>query len=93
MLKIGFLDQAPIVGKNVYGAAFPFEKPPRAMLDIFAPDATTREITEIVCEEILHIKRPELSEEAIKRLVPACVEGGSDEEHCKDILKRAGYQF
>lgn len=74
-LELGFLDHVPIVGKNVYGEAFPFEKPPRVRIEVFAPDATTQEITEIVCEELLHVKHPEFSEMKIKRLVPGCMSG------------------
>ena len=40
---------------------------------MFALDATTKEITEIVCEELLHVKHPELSEDEVARKVPACV--------------------
>ncbi|MBA7700238.1 hypothetical protein ES703_108948 [subsurface metagenome] len=72
-LHVELIEAPPIVGENVYGEAFPFEKPPKVHIDVFAFDATTREITRTVCEELLHIKHPELSEEAIKRLVPACV--------------------
>jgi hypothetical protein len=71
-LQLEFLDHAPIVGKNVYGEAFPFEKPPRVSIEMFAPDATNKEITKVVCEELLHIKHPELSEEKIRGMVPAC---------------------
>lgn len=66
-LELEFLDHTPIVGKNVYGEAFPSERPPRVHIEVFAPDARTREITEIVCEELLHVKHPELSEEEIER--------------------------
>jgi len=57
-LDLEFLDHTPIVDKNVYGEAFPERK--RATLDVFAPDATTEEIESIVCEELVHIKHPEL---------------------------------
>ena len=75
-LELGFLDHVPIAGKYVYGEAFPHERPPRVRLEVFAPDATTAEITRTVCEELLHVKHPELSEEEVGRRVPACVEGG-----------------
>ncbi|GAH90600.1 unnamed protein product, partial [marine sediment metagenome] len=68
-LHVETVEAPPIVGENVYGEAFPFEKPPRVWMEVF-PEATTREITKIVCEELLHVKHPELSEEAIERLVP-----------------------
>lgn len=81
----------PIIGKNVYGQAFPFERPPRVWIEVFAIDATTKEITETVCEELLHIKHPELSEEEIARMVPACVGNSLEEERRRDLLRRAGY--
>ncbi|MDI6889306.1 MAG: hypothetical protein QMC78_06475 [Methanocellales archaeon] len=57
-LDLEFLDHPPVVDKNVYGEAFPERK--RVMLDVFAPDATTEEIEGIICEELGHIKYPEL---------------------------------
>lgn len=76
-LHVETVEAPPIVGENVYGEAYPFERPPRVHIEVFAPDATTKEITKIVCEELLHIKRPELSEEEVARMVPACVGGGA----------------
>ncbi len=60
-LEVGFLGHAPIVGENVYGEAFPPEK--RVVLEVFAPDATTESITEIICHELVHVEHPELKEE------------------------------
>ena len=57
-LDLEFLDHPPIVDKNVYGEAFPERK--LVTLDVFAPDATTGEIEGIICEELGHIKHPEL---------------------------------
>lgn len=76
-LEVGFLDHVPIVGKNVYGEAFPFERPSRVRIEVFAPDATIKEITEIVCEELLHIKHPGISEEEIAKMVLGCVGSGA----------------
>ncbi|MBA7680298.1 hypothetical protein ES703_88612 [subsurface metagenome] len=76
-LHVETVEAPPIVDENVYGEAFPFEKPPRVWMEVF-PEATTREITKIVCEELLHIKHPGLSEEEVGRMVPACV--GDDPE-------------
>lgn len=57
-LELDFLDDFPVIGEYVYGEAFPAEK--RIMLDVFAPLATKKEITKTVCEELMHIKHPEL---------------------------------
>ena len=92
-LHVETVEAPPIVGENVYGEAFPSERPPRVWLEVFAPDATTAEITRTVCEELLHVKHPGLSEGEIMRMVPACVEGGSEEERRRDLLKRAGYNL
>ncbi|MEM3139452.1 MAG: hypothetical protein QXU17_04565 [Archaeoglobaceae archaeon] len=56
----------PIIGSNVYGQAFPFARPPRVWLEVY-PEASKREITMVVREELLHIKYPQLSEEEIQR--------------------------
>lgn len=82
-LDLGFLDHAPVVGKNVYGEAFPLERPPRVRIEVFAPDATTKEMKEIVCEELLHVRHPELSEEEIRGMVPACAGGSQNEAERK----------
>jgi len=65
----------PVVGENVYGEAFPFEKPPRVWLEVFAPDATEKEITETICHELVHIKYPELKDgdPELERKIQACV--------------------
>uniref|UniRef100_A0A7V3N6J1 M48 family peptidase n=1 Tax=candidate division CPR3 bacterium TaxID=2268181 RepID=A0A7V3N6J1_UNCC3 len=64
----------PVVGENVYAEAFPFENPPRVWIEVW-PDATGKEITEIVCHELAHIKHPELNEESeeFKKKVKACM--------------------
>jgi len=59
-LELSFPEDAPIIEKYVYGEAFPFEKPPRIMLEVVVIDATLKEIKEIVCEELVHVKHPEL---------------------------------
>ena len=64
----------PVVGENVYGEAFPFEKPPRVWIEVFAPDATKKEIVKTVCHELSHIQHPELREESaeFKRRAQKC---------------------
>lgn len=85
----------PVVGENVYAEAFPLERPPRVWMEVFVPDATTEEITKTICHELIHLQHPELGEQSreFKKRVRACVEGGSEEERTKDILRRAGYQL
>jgi hypothetical protein len=61
-LDLIFLDHPPIVGKFVYGEAFPFERPPRIRLEVVAIDATAEEITTVLCDELVHIKYPELEQ-------------------------------
>jgi len=72
-LHVETIEAPPVVGENVYGEAFPFERPPKVWVEVF-PEATAREIARVVCEELLHVKHPELSEEEIGRLVPGCAE-------------------
>ena len=70
----------PVVGENVYGEAFPKEKPPRVWIQAW-PEATDREITKGVCDELLHIKYPELRQydehghetKKFKQKLEACV--------------------
>jgi|GEM_PF-3086640 len=57
-LELTFLSDFPVVGEYVYGEAFPTER--RMVLDVYAPMATTKAITRTICEELMHIKRPEL---------------------------------
>jgi len=63
ILDIHFIDNPPIVGEAIYGEAFPFEKPPRVWLEVFAPDVTREKIVEIICHELIHIKYPYLRHE------------------------------
>lgn len=74
VLDLRFLQDFPVVGKYVYGEAFPFETPPKVVLEVFAPDATEQEIRSIICEELLHIKHPGLQHgEELDRLIRACI--------------------
>lgn len=68
VLDLHFIDRTPVVGKNVYAEAFPFEEPPRVWMEVFAPDATTEEITEIVIHELGHILCPHCTEEMVERM-------------------------
>lgn len=65
----------PVVGENVYGAAFPFEKPSRVWIEVFVPNATKKEIVKTVCHELIHIKHPELGEDSVefKRKAYECI--------------------
>lgn len=70
-LDLNFIDYVPVIDKYVYGEAFPEER--RVKLDIFAPDATDKEITKIICEELAHIKYPEMEHKPeFWRLVREC---------------------
>jgi len=66
-LHVETVKAPPIVEENVYGEAFPSERPPRVWLEVF-PEATPKEITATVHEELLHVKHPELSEEEVESL-------------------------
>lgn len=55
----------PITDENVYAEAFPFENPPRIWIQVW-PDAMNKEIAEIICHELIHIKRPELNEKSVE---------------------------
>ncbi|MBA7504852.1 hypothetical protein ES706_03510 [subsurface metagenome] len=74
-LDLRFIDDIPIIGENVYGEAFPFERPPRIWLEVFAPDARTAEIIEHICHELIHIQHPEPGEEEkeFKRRIRECI--------------------
>lgn len=62
------------MGENVYAEAFPLENPSRVWIEVW-PDATDKEIIEIVCHELVHIKHPGLNEESeeLKKKVRACM--------------------
>lgn len=59
-LDLNFVDDVSTVGDNVFGEAFPDEEPPRVWLEVFAPDATEKELTKTICEELIHVKRPDM---------------------------------
>lgn len=82
-LDLRFINDVPIIGDNVYGEAFPFEKPPRVWLEVFAPDAKTTEIVEHICHELIHIKYPELREEdrKFKRKIKECTKTVNSSAH------------
>ena len=61
-MELNFLSDSPIVGEYVYGEAFPAEK--KVVLDVYAPMATNRALTKIICEELIHVKHPELTHDA-----------------------------
>lgn len=77
----------PIVGKNVYGEAFPHEVLPRVWVEVYPLDATDREIAEVACEELLHIKHPEKTEDEVGWMARRCAE----ELLGEDVLRRAGF--
>ena len=57
-MKLTFLRDFPIIGEYVYGEAFPTEK--KILLEVYAPYATGRMMAKTICEELMHIKHPEL---------------------------------
>jgi len=61
-LDLHFIEDAPIVGDNVYGEAFPSEG--RIWLEVVAPEASRREITETICHECVHMLRPDLDHDS-----------------------------
>lgn len=89
-LDLHFIQRVPVVGKNVYGEAFPFEEPPRVWMEVFAPDATIEEITETIYHELIHIKYPYIGEEEARRYAEEICEE-KFEERTRDLLRRAGY--
>lgn len=58
-LGLKFIEKRPIVDENVYGEAFLEEK--KISLEIFAPEASDKEIEKNICHELIHIKNPNLS--------------------------------
>jgi len=76
VLDLSFIDKVPIEEVYVYAEAFPFETPPRVWMEIVRVwDVTTREITESICEELIHIKHPQIEEESeeLKRKIQECM--------------------
>jgi len=61
-MEIHFIEDAPIIGEYVYGEAFPDKN--KIWLEVVAPDASIREITKIICHELIHLKYPELSHDS-----------------------------
>ncbi len=61
-LEISFIDDASVIGSFVFGEAFPFENPPRVWLEVVAGDATSEELTKVICDELIHIKHPSLEQ-------------------------------
>lgn len=59
---------SPIVGENVYGEAFPFERPPRVWLEVFIPDASEWQIRRTIRHELNHITHPEKEEPYLIRI-------------------------
>ena len=68
-MEIHLIEDAPIVGEYVYGEAFPDKN--KIWLEVVAPDASIKEITKIICHELIHLKYPELNHdsEIFKKLV------------------------
>ena len=59
-LDLEFLNMTPIENEPIYGEAFPDEK--RVKIEVFVPDATMKDLTKVICEELLHVKHPEILE-------------------------------
>ena len=72
-MEIQFIEDAPIIGEYVYGEAFPDKN--KIWLEIVAPDASLKEITKIMCHELIHLKYPELGHDSEKfeKLVENCM--------------------
>lgn len=68
-MEMQFIEDAPITGEYVYGEAFPDKN--KIWLEVVAPDASIREITKIICHELIHLKYPELNHdsEIFKKLI------------------------
>jgi len=61
-MELHFIEDAPIGEEYVYGEAFPDKN--KIWLEIVAPFASIKQITEIICHELIHIKFPELSHDS-----------------------------
>jgi hypothetical protein len=72
-LDLKFLNFTPIENEPIYGEAFPEEK--RINIEVFAPDATKKDLTKTICEELLHIKYPQMLEHTQRfwGMVGACM--------------------
>lgn len=72
-LELHFTDYAPVEGEYVYGEAFPDEN--KVWLEVVALDASTTEIMEHICHELIHMKCPDLSHDSnkFKQMVRQCM--------------------
>lgn len=57
-MELQFIEDAPICGEYVYGEAFPNKN--KIWLEVVAPYASIKEITNILCHELIHLKFPKL---------------------------------
>lgn len=73
-LDLSFIEDAPVIGENVYGEAFPDEN--RIWLQVVAPEASDKEISEIVCHELIHLKHLDWDHDSVKfkRATKLCME-------------------
>jgi len=74
VLELELIDRPPRVDEFfVYSESFPEEH--RVWIEIVSPEASTEEITEAICQELLYIKSPELdcSSREFKRRLKECM--------------------
>jgi hypothetical protein len=57
-MELNFLSDFTVVGEYVYGEAFPPSG--RIVIDIYAPMAAKEAVTRTICEELMHLRHPEL---------------------------------
>jgi predicted metal-dependent hydrolase len=61
-MNLEFIEDAPIVDEYVYGEAFPDKN--KIWIQIVAPYASVKDITQIICHELIHLKFPELDHDS-----------------------------
>jgi len=61
-IELQFIEDAPIVWEYVYGEAFPDEN--KVWLEVVAPDASNKKITEHICHELIHLKFSDLNHDS-----------------------------
>jgi len=53
---------SPIADRGVFGEANPNQNPPKVKLEIYPCEVNEGEINQVITDELLHIKRPDLEQ-------------------------------
>jgi predicted metal-dependent hydrolase len=72
-MDIEFIEDSPIADEFVYGEAFPDKN--KIWIEVVAPYASMKEITQIICHELIHLKFPKLNHDSkiFEKMVRDCM--------------------